>query len=227
MMKKYPIQLPVFLGVLLFAAGGCVNFYKDEAASAAVARCAFLKSYSNDIISPDTALNMVTPEKRNQVRLNFAILGSSEKLQKILSSAPEKLQNEIVRREQARIRLNSLLGFHPEIPVRYDAGKALDVPETLPSISAVWKTALILDGGKNPPEKVLEKVFLAHLDAVAAYDRCENLKTPDEESRIRALEKRAVAVINLSEASGISFYMIAFPDSFERRFDRAVEELHR
>ena len=226
-MKKNNFLLTVFLAVLLFAGSGCVNLYEDKAAVNAVRSCAFLKNYSNTVISLDTALNMVSSEKHHQIRLNFAELSGSEKLQKLLISSPEKLQAEIVRSEKARIKLNTLLGFHPEIPVRYDSAKALDVPETLPSVSAAWKTALILDGGKNPPEKVLEKVFLAHLEAVAAYDRCEILKFPDEVSRIRALEKRAAAVINLSQAVGISFYMIAFPDSFERRFDRAVEALHR
>ena len=223
--KPFPVWGAIIL-FLLSAGGGCIDFqYDDEAADAAVKSCFQLKNYDNSVITLDAALNMAEPEKRNQLRLNFAILCSSEKLQKVLTASPEKLQSEIVRHEKARIRLNTLLGYHPEVPVRYNSEGALSVPEKLPPVSTVWKAALIVDGGKNPD--LPEKIYIAHLETLAEYDRCENISFPDEESRIRAMEKRVIAVIHLAESAGISFYMIPYLDSFERRFDRAVEEIHR
>ena len=157
-------------------------------------------------ITLEQALGKTAPENHSAVRIAFAQIHILQNLH-----TPQA----ILTREKARIKLNTMLGYLPSDNIIYAEGTSTVCPAEIPHISAVEKTALILDDGQTPPLELLCKVRLAHADAAAAMNEAALDDSP--EKRLNYV----ISCIRLAAAIGVYPEQLNDLGEFEKRFDSA------
>jgi len=159
------------------------------------------------------ALNMTPPEKHLKVRLTFGELAYAD-LEK--DPAPSL----IGWKEKKRIELNVLLGFLPSDKIAYDTAGVLNaaMPEEISHVTAAEKAALILDRGSSDPLELLEKVRLAHVDAVRAMN---NKQISSSGNRMMLDLAYYSACVRLADIIGVPPEKLDRLTEYEKRFDAA------
>ena len=192
-------RLPLSLGAALLLCG-CIVPYKDPCAEEALRRWETL-SDAPQTLTLEAALPRAKGfQEANEVHRQFALLRRAKLLTEQYRAPlrPDELRAAILDGECARIRLNALLGFRPDVPVVYDTAGAFDVPKELPDPVSVAKAALMSDDPAAPPQTTLERVALAHARAVTAYDAAAQPAAP--ETKIDRECARVLAALDLANA---------------------------
>lgn len=197
-----------FMLPLLLCCTGCLLTVSDPEAEGAVEIYNELHSHLPEkSIDLATALRMAPAENAADVRLAFAKL-------EMLKNNPGKAEIR-VRGEKARVELNVMLGFLPADEVVYQTDGALTVPEEISHIGAAEKAALIINGGKKTPLKLLQAVRFAHVDAVAAMNLLMSADTPENRFSYFA------ACIRLAAVIGVKPEQLDKLEEYEKRFNAA------
>ena len=197
----------LFFFLAAWCGGGCLLSVSDPAAERAA------ETYREmHLILPDEGVNLrsalaqVDAVYAGEVRIAFAALAWT---------AGKNDRDSLLQQEQARIKLNVLLGYLPGDQVKYDLVGAWECPIELPTAVQVEKAALILDSRGNVLRK-LESIRLAHVEALAASLKYGG-KSPEY----------LTAVLHLAKVSGLEFRELYDLTEYEQRFDAAWKRLEK
>lgn len=212
----------ILSGVLLLLCGGCVIHWEDDNAAGAVKEYQrLLTAKAPETLNLAGAAALSPVQNRNLVRREFAKLRMAEILIPLYreSKQYDLFRQAVLDGETARINLNSLLGFHPQVKIAYDTAGAFEVPGELPTLENMEKAALISAGGQGNIPDILRRVHLAYAAAIAAYDAAAHAVTPEQHC-IRE-GQRILRCLELTAAVGITYAELGNVNSMAGRFDAA------
>ena len=209
----------IITAVMVWFCGGCMVFHEDPKAEQAVKDYDALMRYNvPEELSLAGAVATVPSEKHSEIHREFAGLHRAEILDRICreQSNYRKLNQVLFEKECARIRLNVLLGISPEKKIKYNTGGAFEVPDELPDVKSIAKAAMVIAGSGNDLF-FLERIYLAHAAAVAAYDRFQHASTPEE--KVVVAYERVAACADLAAAAKMTWLELPGAGNISGRFD--------